>query len=143
MKKRRLIKEIKTSSLANKTTKELQTECRILKVPTSGAKPELRDRIRKARSGQTTINFTPGKRPRPETQGEGDEDAAGTPKKRLREGGKLHRSPEAGADRRVELKPAINRKGEHSAKRARGINVSKEDNELQESPRGGGELDLE
>ena len=96
-----------------------------------------------SRSGQTTINFTPAKRPRPEPQGEEDEDVVWTPKKRLREGGKLPRSPEAEAYRRAELRPAINRKGEHLAKRARGINVSKEDSELQESPRGGGELDLE
>ena len=96
--------------MVDKSLKDLQQECRILKLPIPGRKSELKDRIRRARSGQTTIIFTPRKRGRPPEEEDGE--LLGTPLKKGRASTALP-SPEVKTEvREGPTKPPSN-KDEH------------------------------
>ena len=110
VKKKRLLRDLKPTSMVDKSLKDLQQECRILKLPIPGTKSELKDRIRRARSGQTTIMFTPRKRGRPPKEEDGE--LLGTPMKKGRASTALP-SPEVKTEvREGPTKPPSN-KDEH------------------------------
>ena len=98
VKKRRLLRELTPTSMVDKSLKEIQQEWRNLRIPTSGRKPELLEKIRIARSEQTTISFTTSKRRRPPEE-ETDE-GIGKPRNKIREGISLQRNSETRADGR-------------------------------------------
>ena len=121
--------------MTNKSLKGLQKDCKDLLLPISGTKPELRERIRQAKSGQTSIMFTPSKRKRPDPNIEGEdemEDKIGTPRKKMKEGGKKPSSPGARTEGRGDLTPAASNSVEHRPEKTRGF-MPKEDKEPQKN----------
>ena len=122
VKKRRLLRELQPTSMTNKSLKDLKEDCRSLKLPISGTKPELKARIRDARSGQTTIKFTPSKRKRPDHNLDEDreETGIGTPKKNMKGGGKESSKPVTRAEGREGPTPAATQPEELCLEKSRG-----------------------
>jgi hypothetical protein len=56
VKKRRLLRELQPTSMTNKSVKVLTEDCRSLKLPISGTKPELKARIRDARKDRPPLS---------------------------------------------------------------------------------------